>query len=434
MFEFTSGTYSFDCSNRAHSNAGLITFNSNYGGTLGVAFSTSGTDVNAGDPGWATGTLTPTDKGNYTEYSCTFNVQANSVLFDPARMVYAHVIDAVGASLAVVTLTQAAAPRPDYAALSNSYIVKPGADIWIPVSRANEHAPGAIGENDALTAAFLWADAPELLSELSAYGTGALGAIRVAAARGDDKAGNAVVAVKVGGVIKWSWHIWVTDYEPATTWMDRHLGATSGTKTDGVRTFGLLYQWGRKDPFPNSSATGEPVIYTALGDVIGAQYYVGKYKVTSQQTYAWSVANPRTFVSLGTDGLEYIYSPWYSGATATDNYWGYQGNKAIYDPCPAGYRVPVKEKESWEVSGFGSWDSTNKGREASAYGGWYPAAGFRHGRDGNLKEFEKETYVWGATTDGTNSASYLYFDSTVNINVSSGGSKSFGFSVRCKKE
>ena len=70
------------------------------------------------------------------------------------------------------------------------------------------------------------------------------------------KEGNAVIAAKDAyGKILWSWHIWFTDqpkeqvyYKNAGTMMDRNLGATSATSGD-VGALGLLYQWGRKDPF-----------------------------------------------------------------------------------------------------------------------------------------------------------------------------------------
>ena len=73
--------------------------------------------------------------------------------------------------------------------------------------------------------------------------------------------GNAVVAVKdTSGKILWSWHIWFTDqpqgqeyYKNAGTMMDRNLGATSATPGD-AGALGLLYQWGRKDPFLGSSS------------------------------------------------------------------------------------------------------------------------------------------------------------------------------------
>ena len=94
--------------------------------------------------------------------------------------------------------------------------------------------------------------------------------------------GNAVVAAKDGASkILWSWHIWATaafdgdnikvqkyetrprngisGYENITkrtfNMMDRNLGAASAmpaskTEAEVIKTYGLLYQFGRKDPFP----------------------------------------------------------------------------------------------------------------------------------------------------------------------------------------
>lgn len=74
-------------------------------------------------------------------------------------------------------------------------------------------------------------------------------------------------------------HIWlVKDYEPEATlatyylsgkdeqtvkFMDRNLGATCvkgdiTDTTDIVSTFGMLYQWGRKDPFTGTKAVKLP--------------------------------------------------------------------------------------------------------------------------------------------------------------------------------
>ena len=72
--------------------------------------------------------------------------------------------------------------------------------------------------------------------------------------------GNAVIAARdIDGEILWSWHIWFTDQPEeqsyrngAGTVMDRNLGATSATPGD-PGALGLLYQWGRTDPFLGSS-------------------------------------------------------------------------------------------------------------------------------------------------------------------------------------
>ena len=79
--------------------------------------------------------------------------------------------------------------------------------------------------------------------------------------------GNALIAAANSeGTIVWSWHIWMTDKpedhvynNEAGIMMDRNLGAISATKGD-VGALGLLYQWGRKDPFLNSSSTTENII------------------------------------------------------------------------------------------------------------------------------------------------------------------------------
>ena len=82
------------------------------------------------------------------------------------------------------------------------------------------------------------------------------------------KQGNAVIgAYDADGELIWSWHIWATDYDPDAeggtvdfngyTLMNRNLGALANdnSTTDKIlASYGLYYQWGRKDPFigPNT--------------------------------------------------------------------------------------------------------------------------------------------------------------------------------------
>ena len=92
--------------------------------------------------------------------------------------------------------------------------------------------------------------------------------------------GNAVIAVYDGsGRILWSWHIWVTDADlegkavkytihekyaqyseyADPVMMDRNLGALTDQLTNmsgDNGSYGLFYQWGRKDPFPGSDDSG----------------------------------------------------------------------------------------------------------------------------------------------------------------------------------
>lgn len=99
--------------------------------------------------------------------------------------------------------------------------------------------------------------------------------------------GNAVIAARnAKGVIIWSWHIWVNNEAPAqlshavkyTTYswnssgintgkrvpgysfMSCNLGAVS-TSVGDIGTFGMYYQWGRKDPFPQTARTDGVTFY-----------------------------------------------------------------------------------------------------------------------------------------------------------------------------
>ncbi|WP_147625832.1 hypothetical protein [Alistipes provencensis] len=153
-------------------------------------------------------------------------------------------------------------PQPE----ANSYLLNPNgkAGILIPVSRANTYSRQeglgeVLGNNTAFGVRMVWNEQP---------GTGSGSNIRMVKAAGRGRtgyilvlpgtmSGNAVVAATdAAGKILWSWHLWVTTYSPDTNqgWMDRHLGAMANSKEAGSAAFGLLYQWGRKDPFPSTSA------------------------------------------------------------------------------------------------------------------------------------------------------------------------------------
>ena len=113
------------------------------------------------------------------------------------------------------------------------------------------------------------------------------------------KKGNAVIAAKnASGKILWSWHIWLTDqpakqvyYNGAGAMMDRNLGATSATPGD-VGALGLLYQWGRKEPFLGSSSISDDVEAKSTGTWPSA--------VSSNSengTIEYAVSHPTTFIT-----------------------------------------------------------------------------------------------------------------------------------------
>ena len=80
-----------------------------------------------------------------------------------------------------------------------------------------------------VAAGLVWQDTPGLLSDVE------LCEGRVCFTAGGKK-GNALLAVyDAGGKVLWSWHIWATDYDPASgaaklnglTWMTLNLGAVA---------------------------------------------------------------------------------------------------------------------------------------------------------------------------------------------------------------
>lgn len=165
--------------------------------------------------------------------------------------------------------------------------------------------------------------------------------------------GNAVVAVYSGaydsvtglptGNILWSWHIWksatpgdILFKKTSKSLMDRNLGALSGT-VDNARSNGLLYEWGRKDPFP-----GNAVLSKTAQMMATARTSIGRISATDAQgsssnNLTYSIRHPQMYIHNlvgGTGKLD-----WYSkGSTQNNNLWG--ATKTIYDPCPPGYKVP----------------------------------------------------------------------------------------------
>lgn len=175
--------------------------------------------------------------------------------------------------------------------ITNCYVVPPGGRVHIPTdgvykawAQMDEFERTPIPEGE-VTAEVLWQDGIGVMTERS---------VKVMNAEKRDKAyivvetgnkaGNAVVAMKVNGEIYWSWHIWCTDYNPnlkegqqelnGFVWMDRNLGATYNKYNEegGIKSKGFLYQWGRKDLFPPTKGwektESDEDLYNLAGEII----------------------------------------------------------------------------------------------------------------------------------------------------------------------
>ena len=234
--------------------------------------------------------------------------------------------------------------------------------------------------------------------------------------------GNAVIAVRnPKGTILWSWHIWCSEEgwqehiynNNAGTMMDRNLGATSATPGD-VGALGLLYQWGRKDPFLGSSSISSSV--QALS--------TGNWETSSTDiTNALAISNPTTFFTA------YILP---------NGNW--QSKKTAYDPCPVGWRVPDGgENGIWKTAGFAktSFDSTNCGSSfsiSSPETTWYPASGDLYGGDGVLNNSGTNGYYWSVAPVSNGGAYGLSFYGSGDVYPTDGSNRSYGYSVRCLQE
>ena len=160
------------------------------------------------------------------------------------------------------------------------------------------------------------------------------------------KPGNAVIAAKDNsGTILWSWHIWVPETEITTNtygiyslpMMDRNLGAlvaASATAEAPVESYGFLYQWGRKDPFPGPAAVSGGAFAKTSGPApsqLSGDGATEDCKITLEQ----SIQNPLLMGRMNNKG-------W---ITPANNELWLDESKTIYDPCPPGYRVPARDAE-----------------------------------------------------------------------------------------
>ena len=327
---------------------------------------------------------------------------------------------------------------------SNCYLLAPNGSTTIPVNiKGNGNAASAVlgGLSPIHTAAsvgIVWQTTAGLITCSNFNATNQT--VDIAAG---STPGNAVIAAYSGdnqtGDILWSWHIWVTTYNPdyqlnGTTYsytptagvtnvfMDRNLGALTTTYVADANI--LHYQWGRKDPFPAAAVVKA-----------GASTEVD-LTTTTRQSMLFSSQNPLKFIS-------YSSSPYDWCSTASDYYWMGTGGtftkpgaKTIYDPCPSGWRVPAYRSGVSPWNGLSTtgatWGSgTTSGYTWSGIGFW-PAAGTRSYGSGALGSVGSNGYYWSALPSNSDGSRMDFYSGYVS--PESGYGRAFGYSVRCVQE
>lgn len=365
----------------------------------------------------------------------------------------------------------------------NSYMVVPGQSIAIPVLKAyaiwNIYGNLLKGEDlssGILEPVVIWQDTPGLIQSIgliSANGEDSQMAVATS-----NNVGNAVIGIKIGGEIRWSWHIWVTPYQPEKEaygktykydndndgitdyeWMDRNMGAlsdgTKATEADSLAACGLMYQWGRKDPFPgdvrfrNTNETDvnyfdSKPIYSAQGVQLTEIGKDGGTGVKSIQTDTQDetsslyriIQNPMTIYYSNAS-----YNDWFvsAGVNKCDTLWNETKGKTPFDPCPEGWRIPAMKNDKSPWQGL-----SNLATEYSSLGA-FPFAGFRYMTVGGcLKNSGWQTTLWLANitisyngiTNGNAYTMGINYTTTggVNIRTKDVSPRSYANSVRCVKE
>ena len=218
--------------------------------------------------------------------------------------------------------------------------------------------------------------------------------------------------------ILWSWHLWITDYEPdnikghvpvdgkyvypvtggevhryaGLSWtdengryrkgyaMDRNLGAIDSHEHWGQRGGGMVYQFGRKDPFIGGSyaiwfydASGNATKYTA-STLPSANMSTPELAASNGANVPFSVNRPTLLIS--TDGNLWNYNDQFSpSANYTSVEWndpkatdrkdneelGKNADKSIFDPCPQGWRLPRADKSDPLKHCYEGFSDDNKG-------------------------------------------------------------------------
>ncbi len=224
-----------------------------------------------------------------------------------------------------------------------------------------------------------------------------------------------VAGVKNNNCI-WSWHVWVTNYDPVIpkdgfglnvnsmkevtggqvhtygtqyqnvvnkvtgprtytpadtrVMMDRNLGAIAALyKNDGgvthaqrYETYGLFYQWGRPTPIPKAPYSPKTPIGDAIADNTDAAQ--ATYDKAGTITGFPNIADWKAPMEL-----QYaLKSPWrfisapsspYDwNKTPNNDLWGDKAEKSVYDPCPDGWRVAPNG--TWDDFGT-AWAGTGAG-------------------------------------------------------------------------
>ncbi len=314
--------------------------------------------------------------------------------------------------------------------------------------------------------------------------------------------GNAVVAVRnASNTVLWSWHIWVTDYKPGATGttpdkeiinhQDKHykimsfnLGwcdekeetyaertvqvrfkqkPTAGYTPAATQTITVkqkahtitelgnntYFQWGRKDPFVGGIFDGSTTKNKTWYDASGTAH-TNQLPPTSSFPYqnaciTSGIKSPQTFNTY--TSMDDKYTNLWSANNTIYNTNDNPVVKTIYDPCPAGYKMPPSNvytgftttgQNSSTLSEFNVQVPWNKGwnfycNSSKTETVFLPASGCRSSSSAVPYYMGRNAYYWTAGPYNTYFGSYLFFNPG-RVYPLSNGNRSFGFGARAAQE
>ena len=338
------------------------------------------------------------------------------------------------------------------------------------------------GSDPATQAGIVWTDQSGIIeaSSLGIEGSGTNAFVHFRVPQDKIKNGNAVIAVKnASGTIMWSWHLWfapqdvlnttaVTNFQNKvynftnetlgfkyTAWTGTTYTAPRKVKVkvqqmtkngtnyeEGVITitqnngnvrqgYSTLYQFGRKDAFPGTETTPDGSFNKNGGNNMSIPNGIQHPEFFYNWGSSWT-SNPPT-------GYSY-YNLWSMDNTTT----GFNDNavvKTIYDPCPAGFKMPasnaftgftINGQNGGTMNVSGAWDNgwnfNNKisNPDATIY---FPASGQRIVSNGSLGNVGNEGYYWLAVPYNAVTGCFLYF-SRWGVDSQMHDGRSYAYPVR----
>ena len=247
----------------------------------------------------------------------------------------------------------------------------------------------------ATQAEIVWSDVAGVVSNASVTGSRQNSFLEFTVNKNQLVNGNAVIAVKnASGTVMWSWHLWFTPKSSLdkiamtsdgqtynftsdnlgwkyTSWWggtkDRTVvvkleqQAEFGTKKEATVTltqkkgkderigYGNLYQWGRKDPMPGTDDLHPAGYrfndgYQIVGDTQADIANADNQARMATRTIGLSIKEPGVMLpKVGGGKLSWTIRQYVNLWSAmNDNFVGStrNGTKTIYDPSPAGFKVP----------------------------------------------------------------------------------------------